>query len=162
METFTPLKDFVDNPHFEAQRKAALFRLDLNSIDAPIRGLVDAFSKRPCCYTLQSCRGHFVYVDRTDPHNLDPLPDEEIPSPIEYRIAYVALVIENSREGKKLFDDLSSLTAIDPGYIQFGCAGWFWKTKKRVNSYALQVEPERYKDKDRCFVAYPLSGQRSG
>ena len=36
METFTDLKDFVDNPYFHDQRKKCLSKLDIESIDAPI------------------------------------------------------------------------------------------------------------------------------
>ena len=31
--------------------------------------------------------------------------------------------------------------------MQLGCAEWFWK--RQVNSFVLQVEPKRYKTKDR-------------
>ena len=71
---------------------------------------------------------------------------------VEYRIAYIALCIQNSDLGRILFDDLRKIPAIDPEYIQFGCAEWFWK--KQVNSYALQIEPERYMTKDRISVNY--------
>ena len=51
-----------------------------------------------------------------------------------------------------MFNELNQVPVIDPDFIQFGCAEWFWKDC--VNSYALQVEPERYKTKDRCTVSY--------
>jgi len=54
--------------------------------------------------------------------------------------------------GKELLGRLEQITAIDPEYIQFGCAEWFWT--RQVNSYALQVEPQRFKQKDSCLVAY--------
>ena len=41
---------------------------------------------------------------------------------------------------------------IDPENIQFCCAEWFWK--RQINSYALQVEPERFKEKDRAILNY--------
>ena len=71
---------------------------------------------------------------------------------VEYRIAYVAVCIENSRLGKALLERLGKLPALDPAYIQFGCAEWFWT--RQVNSYALQVEPQRFKEKDTCMVEY--------
>jgi hypothetical protein len=39
---------------------------------------------------------------------------------------------------------------IDPIYIQFGCAEWFWE--RYPNSYVLQVEPERHMLKDACII----------
>jgi len=44
------------------------------------------------------------------------------------------------------------LPQIDCKYIQFGCADWFWE--RQINSYTLQVEPERYSTKDRVFIDY--------
>ena len=41
---------------------------------------------------------------------------------------------------------------IDKDYIQFGSAGWFWD--RQVNTYVLQVEPDRYRFKDRVFLDY--------
>jgi hypothetical protein len=45
---------------------------------------------------------------------------------------------------------LKEVTAIDPENIQFCCAEWFWD--RQVNSYALQVEPDRFKRQDRATV----------
>ena len=45
-----------------------------------------------------------------------------------------------------------SITAVDPENIQFFCADWFWE--RQVNSYALQVEPDRFKDQDRAKLDY--------
>jgi hypothetical protein len=53
--------------------------------------------------------------------------------------------------GKQLLQDLKKITKIDPEYIQFGSAEWFWR--RQVNSYALQAEPERYKTEDRCRLS---------
>jgi len=71
---------------------------------------------------------------------------------VTYRIAYVALCIENSPEGKALLEDLKDISATDSEFIQFGSAEWFWD--RQVNSYVLQVEPERYKDKDQVVIDY--------
>ena len=51
-----------------------------------------------------------------------------------------------------MIETLREITAIDPKNIQFCCAEWFWK--RQVNSYALQVEPDRFKTKDRALVDY--------
>ncbi len=152
METFTGLKDFVDNPHYREQRQESLSRLDIDSIDAPIAEIIAGFSELPYCFTLQSCYGHFLYDGQRDPRNIERLPISDGIASVDYRIAYIALCIENSDSGKALFHDLGEIPAIDPQYIQFGCAEWFWK--RQVNSYALQVEPKRYMTKDRASVGY--------
>lgn len=150
METFTSLKDFVINPHFSLQRKSYLDRLDLSQIDSPLTVIIKRFATLPYCFTLQCCYGHFLCNKKDDPHNLDPLPANDSIATVEYRIAYLALCIENNRKGNVLFEDLKKVSAINPEYIQFGCAEWFWK--RQLNSYALQVEPQRFKKQDRAIV----------
>ena len=152
MKTFTELKDFVDNPHFHEQRQTSINRVDMTTIDLPIVEVIDDFSKLPYCFTLQSCYGHFLYSGQKDKKNIEPLPASEDIAEVEYRIAYIALCIEDSESGRQLFSELRQVPAVDLDYIQFCCADWFWKDQ--VNSYALQVEPERYKTKDRCSVSY--------
>ena len=39
---------------------------------------------------------------------------------------------------------------MDPENVQFCCADWFWK--RQVNSYALQVEPDRFKYNDEAIL----------
>ena len=129
-----------------------LGRLDINTIDKPIAQLIDGLSKLPYCFTLQSCYGHFLYDGQRNPYNTQALPASAAVSRVEYKIAYVALCLQNDDSGKALFQDLSGLVSIDPEYIQFGCAEWFWE--RQVNSYVLQVEPERFKTKDRIVVDY--------
>ncbi|MFC1561115.1 hypothetical protein ACFL4V_01410, partial [Candidatus Latescibacterota bacterium] len=138
--------------HYHEQRQESLSRLDINTIDTPIIQLIEGFSKLSYCFTLQSCYGHFLHNNQNNPQNFKPLSDSNNISNVEYRIAYIALCIENSDSGKILFHNLSKAPEIDREYVQFGCAEWFWK--KQVNSYALQVEPERYKTKDRIYVSY--------
>ncbi len=82
--------------------------------------------------------------------NLEPLSSSLNIAKVEYRIAYLALCIQNNECGKKLFQALKKLESFAPEYIQFGCAEWFWE--RQVNSYALQVEPDRYKTKDRATI----------
>jgi len=101
---------------------------------------------------LQSCYGHFLHNSQKNPYNIEPLPLSNDISNVEYKIAYIALCIENSKQGRTLFYDLKEIPSIDPEYIQFGCAEWFWK--RQVNSYALQVEPKRHMTKDRLSVDY--------
>ena len=152
LETFTGLKDFVDNPHYHEQRRESLSGLDISTIDAPMVKIIDGFSKLPYCFTLQSCYGHFLHDSQKDPKSIEPLPVSNSITGVEYRIAYIALCIQNSDLGRMLLHDLGKIPAIDPGYIQFGCAEWFWE--RQVNSYVLQVEPGRYMTKDRASVSY--------
>lgn len=126
--------------------------LDLNALDAPIVEIIDGFSKLPYCFTLQSCYGHFLHKSQKNSRNTEPLPTSDDIARVEYRIAYMALCLQNSKLGRELFHDLAKIPAIDPEYIQFGCAEWFWE--KQVNSYALQVEPQRYMTRDKVSVAY--------
>ena len=124
----------------------------MSAIDAPIVELIEGFSRLPYCFTLQSCYGHFLHDHQRDPQNFEPLPVSESLTHVEYRIAYIALCLQDSDPGRNLFGDLKEIPAIDPEYIQFGCAGWFWRGQ--VNSYALQVEPQRYMVKDKISVGY--------
>ena len=152
METFTEFKPLVKNPLFTQQREKALNQLDINTIDAPIKEIIKDFSNLPYCFTLQSCYGHFLYNNQKNPNNIEPLPNLGNISNIEYKIAYIALCIRNNEQGRMLLQELKKIPAIDPDYVQFGCADWFWK--QQVNSYALQVEPERYKRKDKITVNF--------
>ncbi len=152
METFTELKALADNPHYQEQRRKSLAGLHDGMIDKPIIDLVNAFNKLPYCFTLQCCCGHFVYSGQDDPHNLDPLPLTDTIARVEYRIAYIALCIENSGSGRMLFGALRGIADIDPENIQFCCAEWFWE--RQVNSYALQVEPDRFKSQDKSILDY--------
>jgi len=152
METFTEIKPLVDNSLYQVQREKSLNGLDINNIDAPIIEIINSFAKFSFCYTLQSCYGHFVYKNQKNPKSIEPLPDLDDISNVVYRIAYIALCIQKDDRGKILLQKLSNIPSIDPEYVQFGCAEWFWK--KQVNSYALQVEPKRYKTKDRVSISY--------
>ena len=152
METFAQSRPLVSNPLHQEQRAEALCRLDLNTIDAPVIGIIRDFTKLPYCFTLQSCYGHFLYNDRSDPENFEPLTDLDGTPDVEYRIAYMALCIQNNESGTRLLQDLKDLARIDPDYIQFGCAEWFWE--RQVNSYVLQVEPERHKMRDKIAVSF--------
>lgn len=152
METFTELKKLVENPHYQEQRQKSLADLTDLMIDVPIIKIINGFNKLPYCFTIQSCYGHFLYNAQKDPNNLEPLPVTDTITRVEYRIAYIAFCIDNSDSGKGLFEALKEITTIDPENIQFCCAEWFWK--RQVNSYALQVEPERLKHQDKALLDY--------
>ncbi len=152
MQTFTEPKAWVANQHYQDQRQKILIGLRDGMIDKPILELINAFNKRPYCFTLQSCYGHFIYSGQDDPHNLEPLPLTETITRVAYRIAYIALCIENSTLGRMLFDALKGIADTDSENIQFCSAEWFWK--RQVNSYVLQVEPDRFKFQDRTGINY--------
>jgi hypothetical protein len=152
LETYTKAKGLVPNPHFLAQRQNALSKLSLEEIDGPVVELISRFATLPYCFTLQCCYGHFLYKNQTDAKNIEPLPIRDWVLNVEYRIAYIALCVQNNEFGKELLKDLSQLPLIDSQYIQFGCADWFWG--RQVNTYVLQVEPERFKTKDQCVIGY--------
>lgn len=140
----------IDNPDFAVRRRRALERLSDDMIDEPIVDQVRALNGLPYCFTLQSCFGHFVWHSGQDPHNLDPLPldplpPEAVPGSIEYWIAYLAFCIDNVPAGREFLEALEIVPRTAPGFIQFGCAGWFWE--RQINSYVLQAEPERFKDR---------------
>jgi len=152
METFTGIKKLVENPHYHVRRKKQMAALSKSKLDEPIVEIIYDFYRLPFCFTLQSCYGHFLYGNQGDPQNIDPLPDIKGINKVEYRIAYVALCVEQSDSGKMLLKMLQGITDVDPDNIQFGCAEWFWK--RQVNSYALQVEPDRFKHQDTATLDY--------
>lgn len=152
METFTEVKEIVPNPNFEKQRNKALKKINYNHIDLPIIDMIKRFNELPLFFTLQCCYGHFLYTDQKDEHNLKPIPKSTKVKEVEYRIAYLAFCIKDSKEGRELLYKLKGLTKIDLDNIQFGCADWF--CQQNVNSFILQVEPERYKMFDTATLDY--------
>lgn len=152
METFLPPKAFVINPHYREQREKSLSHLTDDMIDANIISLINGFNRLPYCFTLQSCYGHFVTKDQKDLYNLEPLPAKDIVDRVTYRLSYIAFCFEHSTSGIGLFEALKRMTSIDPDYIQFCCAAWFWENQ--VNSYALQVIPDRFKRNDTATVDF--------
>jgi len=152
LKTFTELKELAENPHFQIQRQKILCELTNDMIDVPIIDIINGFNKLPYCFTLQSCYGHFVYNEQKNSHSLEPLPVKETIAKVEYRIAYIAFCIEKSIFGRELFEASKEITAIDPENVQFCCAEWFWK--RQINSYALQVEPNRFKHQDTAIVDF--------
>lgn len=152
METFTGFRPLVSNPLYREQRAESLLRLDFDTIDAPIADIIRDLAELPYCFALQSCYGHFLGNDQTDPKNLKPVAGLREALSVEYRIAYIALCIQNNEAGMGLLQNLRNLTGIDLDYIQFGCAEWFWE--RQVNSYVLQVEPEKHKMRDKIVVSF--------
>ncbi len=149
MKTFSEPRQFVDHPRYEVERRRALKSLSLESIDAPIREVVEGFARLSCCFTLQSCFGHFVYAEQPAMDNLAPLPAHDIGT-VTYRIAYVALCLQDSAQGRRLFSGLAEVPSVDPDFVQFGSPDWFWD--RHFNSFALQVEPARFVNQDQVTI----------
>ena len=149
METFVAARDFVANPRFAEQRRRALVGLDIATIDAPIAGLVQDFRRLPYCFTLQSCYGHFLCSSEQDRRTLEPV-FQGVAGLVKYRIAYLALCLENSPAGWALRDRLAEVPAVDPHYVQFGSADWF--RQQRPNVYVLQVGPSAHRFKDEMLL----------
>jgi len=152
LKTFKEPKELVENPHYQDQRRKTLASLKDDMIDAPILKLIKDINSLPYCFTQQCCYGHFVFNGQTDPHNLKSLPHTDKIDRVEYRIAYIAFCIENSASGKKIISALDKITEIDKENIQLCSAGWFWRSQ--FNSYALQVEPDRFKREDTAVLDY--------
>jgi len=152
METFTEVKEFVPNADFEKQRSKALKKINYKHIDKPIIDIIKRLNDLPYFFTLQCCYGHLLYAGQTDEYNLEPIPKSDKINEIEYRIAYLAFCIQENSRGKELLSKLKELPKIDPQNIQFGCADWFWD--RQVNSFVLQVEPDRYKMFDKAILEY--------
>lgn len=153
METFRPIMPLVDNPEYPAQRRKWLASPADDILDPPLIDLIHVVNRLACCFTMQSCHGHFLYRGQEDPRNLDPLPTTGVIGRVTYRIAYLALCIDSGTEGACLLDQLKAIPAVDPGNIQLGCPAWF--RKQQVNSYAIQIEPDRFKDQDTAVLDYP-------
>jgi hypothetical protein len=151
METFAKARQFVDNPGYKRDREGVIAALNMDAIDAPIRGIISALAVLPECYTLQCCYGHFVHGAQQDHHNLEAVPFRDV-GQVLYRIAYLALCIENSTNGWRLRSLLEEVPAIDPEYVQFGSPEWFWNS--HLNSFALQVEPSRFMYEDVAVIAH--------
>ena len=152
METFTEPKKLVKNLRYQEQRQESLACLTDSMIDTPIIGLIKDINHLPYCFTLQCCYGHFIYNSQNDTHNLKPLPHTDKIDRVEYSIAYIAFCIESSVSGRSLIAALNKITDIDQENIQFCSAERFWE--RQVNSYALQVEPDRFKHEDKVILDF--------
>ncbi len=152
METYAEARELVENPDFRKQKRTALQGLTDDMIDPPIRDIIRKLNGLPHCFTLQCCYGHFVYEGQSDPHNLERLPATDDISEIEYRLAYVAFCVDNNDAGRRLLDRFREIATGNSEYVQFLSAEWFWE--RQVNSYAVQVMPDRHKNKDTAMINY--------
>lgn len=152
METFIPRMNLVTNPAYARQRQTMLRELEKADIDAPISALIARFNTLPCCFTLQSCHGHFMSKTGAEIQSPAQMSGTGQIDKIEYRIAYIAFCIENSAGGKILLAALEQVPELEPECVQFGSSGWFWN--QYLNSYVLQVEPVRFASQDTVLLSY--------
>jgi hypothetical protein len=161
METFSSPRPFVPSGGYSRDRRDCLAALDLAAIDEPLVDLVSGFAELPHCFTLQCCHGHFLCAPGQDPRSLDRIPSGHR-GRVRYRIAYVALCLENDRRGRALRRALARVPDVDPDFVQFGSADWFWR--RWPNSYALQVAPAAHRHEDEfrleASVAFRLQETR--
>ena len=154
METFTPPRPFVPHPDYERDRAQAHrdLRQEIvkDAIDSPLLLLINASFTVRCCFTVQCCCGHFVHQLEPDPENLITVTHyrdrKDAIGPIRYRIAYLALCLEDSQGGHEIYSGLEEIAKCNPSFIQFGSADWF--SERMPNTYCIQLEPERMKTED--------------
>ena len=151
METFTPARPFTRHPGYLSDRKKAHRELEreilMGSIDAPLLPIIQECFLITHFFSIQCCYGHFVHNLQPDTENL--VPPSHYKGKIEtvrYRLAYLAVCIQDNIQGNEMYSDMEKLAADNPDYIQFGSADWFWE--RMVNTYCIQLEPERLKNKD--------------
>jgi hypothetical protein len=156
METFTSARPFTLHPGYASDRDKTNRELEeemlSGSIDAPLLPIIRDWMPITHCFTVQCCFGHFVHDREPDIENL--VPPSRYRGKIEtvrYRLAYVAVCIQDTICGREMYADLEELAADNPDYIQFGSAGWFWE--RLVNTYCIQLEPERLKNTDSGLIA---------
>ena len=134
METFTEVKPFADNPDFQTQRLKKLKNLEFSIIDKPIVDIIRYILGFDYCFTLQSCYGHFVHIHQKDRHNVAPLSTFNIPEEIEYRLAYVAICLDNNDKGKELFNSHKRLRGTEyyKNLSELNYKNIFYQTKNNI------------------------------
>jgi len=116
-----------------------------------MREIVETLSLLPYCFTQQCCSGHFVVRGHPQLDSLVSLPRQDAGG-VTYRIAYLALCLQGTAQGKALYAELAHIPSIDPEYVQFGSPRWF--SRRYRNSYALQVEPTRFMYRDQAELTF--------
>jgi len=150
METYTDCKPFIDIPNFKEDRRNILDTLEVGGIDPLLVPLVQKINRLPYVFSLQCCHGHFLWKNGQEIKTLEPLETDKW---VTYRLAYIALCIENSSSGRRLQKRLMNIPLfINQDNIQFCSAQWFWD--QWPNSYALQIMPERFKAFDSALITY--------
>ena len=106
METFTGLTDFVPDLNYQIRRKKILSKDFYLETDFPVRDIVKNINELLYCFTLQSCYGHFVLDSGESSHSLKSF-SKLNQSKLKYKIAYLALCIENLRD--EIFTELADI-----------------------------------------------------
>ena len=132
----------VEDTGFTETRAKILKRLRMSDIDPPIRDIVLAFRSLPYCVTVQSCHGHLLKPGTGSGQGM-------------YQIAYLALVIERTAQGRQLLKGPADIARLDTAFIQLGSAEWFWNDRGLRNSYVIQAEPLRFRHLDRFYMGPP-------
>ncbi len=148
MDTYTELLPLKDDLNYQQQKKKRLGALALSTVDPSIAGLIGELNELSCCFTLQSCHGHFIQNGEERVSSAD-LKEKYA---VTYRIAYIAFCLEYSISGQEFYKACEEIAADNPENIQFCCAKWF--CERQPNSYVLQVEPDRFKEQDFCTLGY--------
>jgi len=156
MDTFIPARPFTHHPGYLSDRKNAQRELEMEilkgSIDPPLLPLIRECIPITHFFTVQCCYGHFVHDLEPDTENLV-LPSRYLGKveTVTYRLAYLAVCIQDNGRGREFYADLEALAEENPDYFQFGSADWFWEGM--VNTYCIQLEPERFKAKDSAVIS---------
>ena len=152
METFANAGKLTRDPCYLLNKERQVSKIKTDEIDVPLRRFIREFNRIPHAYTLQCCWGHFLRGYPKNPVIQDELPERTGHEKVVYQIAYLAFCVQNCAPGKRLLEKMEQTVALDPNFVQFGSARWF--RQQQVNSYVLQVVPERFKFCDRCSLEY--------
>jgi hypothetical protein len=140
VQAFTEPRIPEPNQDFARQREEALVRLDLEGLDCPLRDLVSRLAEMPCCFPVESCCGHYAILDGGRRRVFDSLPPlNGSTTSVLYRVAHVALCLDDSPSGRDLLRELRAVPAIAPERVQFGCVDHLWE--RQINTFVLQVVP---------------------
>ena len=152
METFTKPKKLIRNPDYPHNKVEQISKIRSPKVDLPLRKFICTFNRIPHAFTLQCCWGHFLPKNQEKPVKMDELPESYELEKVLYQIAYIAFCVQHCNEGKQFLKRLEQTVSLNPLFIQFGSASWFWQ--RQVNSFVLQVMPDRFKLHDRIVLDY--------
>jgi len=143
VETFTNAGKMINDSDYPRKRAEQISKIRHLKLDPQLYKLICEFNTIPYAFTLQCCWGHFLPQGQKNPVKMNELPESMEIETFVYRIAYIAFCIQHCREGRRLLKDLEQMVRLNPRFIQFGSAAWFWR--RQMNSFVLQVMPDRFK-----------------
>lgn len=149
MRTFDTAPPLESDLAFSINRSQSLHLLDLSVIDIPIVDTVYKYSKLECCYPVQSCWGHFdhAYSFWGRGAAVNCLNRGQT---MRYRIAYLALCLDDSEHGAFLLELLRQVPQCVGGSVQFGSAKWFRELHNNI--YVVQTAPPHCIYLDSCYI----------